>query len=153
MTRAEANDPHQSLAQISKSKLKAFRYFVAFPESWTSLASLYAKHTMLKKKNLKSLSLYNDIRDKLYTGGTAGYKQRWPNLSWETVAHSNTSQYTIPCYRAGAGEASVCQTDKWTEEENKIKKTVQKRDRGITKHLSRAGLVDVGMASHNSLLP
>lgn len=30
-TRAEANDPHQSLAQMSKYKLKTFRYFVAFP--------------------------------------------------------------------------------------------------------------------------
>lgn len=31
MARAEANDPHQSLAQMSKSRLKTFRYFVAFP--------------------------------------------------------------------------------------------------------------------------
>lgn len=58
MARAEANDPHQSLAQMSKSRLKTFRYFVAFP--WILNTSfndvnerfglaLYVKHTMCKK--------------------------------------------------------------------------------------------------------
>lgn len=58
MARAEANDPHQSLAQISKSRLKTFRYFVALPwilntsfnnEKERFGIALYVKHTMCEK--------------------------------------------------------------------------------------------------------